>query len=119
MDKLSQLSDQDISKWIAEKLEPLPLPYQRGYAKFWLPAGSIRDDTSVRPRDIVNEPAMTVMVIELMLDEQKDVLEQISRRMLERREADRKAYPYLPRNIQFFFRRAVTEVFMLMHGWTE
>lgn len=66
---LSKLSDLDISQWIAEKISPQPAdiesihnePQYLVWASFW---SSDKQCWTYLPRDMVNDPAMTVMLMQ-------------------------------------------------------
>jgi len=88
--RISEVSDQDLSKWIAEKIEPTPERFPNMVqlhitdpiwsAKLcWTLGCMLRDDSGEwiknaegvivgreewQPRDMVNDPEMTVMLIE-------------------------------------------------------
>lgn len=66
-----KLSDEECSRWIAEKLEPKPVntsvPEQPSPLGFWRSVyhhDTYRGSTDWQPRDMVNDPAMTVMLME-------------------------------------------------------
>ena len=61
------MSDAELSRWIAEKLEPKPAPqkYSSNKFKYWLfdsPCGESQAIVDCRPRDMVNDPAMLKMM---------------------------------------------------------
>lgn len=85
--KISEVSDVDLSRWIAEKLEPKPdehlcggkyNPYAhrnvyecpacifRGLQKRTFQFFTFSNDRFWQPRDMVHDPAMTVMLLEKM-----------------------------------------------------
>lgn len=68
--KISELSDSDLSRWIAEKLEIKPkewqldAPYLKHIAWQYV-------EKRWEPRDMVHDPAMTVMLLEKLMREPK------------------------------------------------
>ncbi len=94
---LQELTDRDLSKWIAEKLEPNPGDY---------------DDADWQARDMVNDPAMTLMLLEKLMASQfsTNLLLKNHRAVIETFELGRATYSSLP--------RAVAEAFALANGWT-
>jgi len=65
--KLSEMSDESCSRWICEKLEPLPIPFSDGIVglsplKCWTCSDYWRPEW--QPRDFVNDPMMWSMLLE-------------------------------------------------------
>lgn len=123
--KLSELTDEQISQWIAEKLEPKPaigISYskmaaegrlwwygeQNGYIKCW-------------PRDMVSDPAMTVMLLEKLLKSGFNDVQHTTTltywKNVAKWECDEGAAKRALTTQSLG--RAVAEAFMLANGWTE
>ncbi len=116
---LTPLTDEQISVWIAEKLEPpvtrgfLPTDGFPAYSKtsHWI-CRHLKDGW--QPRDFVNDAEMTVILLEKLLDTRKAYwLEKRGDDILFERAntSDPQYYPTLG--------RAVAEAFMLAHGYQE
>lgn len=75
--KISSVSDSELSKWIAEKLDQPVGRHQRSSSLGWEDAckfcGRIWSEIGFTichlPRDMVNDPAMTVMLMEKLAED--------------------------------------------------
>ena len=126
---ISELSDQDANRWVAETLEPFvslgmprviitdePKPSPLG---FWL-AVEVYDEGDIarwQPRDFVTDPAMWSMLLEQMRDLHKIVTIQMHGMIYvtvgSETDPDARVGPTAPLG------RAVVEAWMKSKGWAE
>lgn len=84
--KLSEMSNEEKSRWIAEKLEPTPAfllvyedptSYRYSSGRMWAWSNTEDIAPSWQPRDFITDPAMTLMLLEkLMNDKRRDCFAQ-------------------------------------------
>ena len=130
---MTDFSDEQLSRWIAEKLEPLStLPNEDDCdhadmeafpTEYWLASYRMSRVTcmhvpSWEPRDMVNDPAMTVMLLEKM-PEPSLWLESNPGDAVKIWGCSADMSTNLDNGWSDRIGRAVAESFALAHGWTE
>ena len=125
--KLTERSDAELSRWIAEKLEPLnSLPFHDEYSDRLERRGGCHPLGAPRcwqwqplakqfwqPRDMVNDPSMTVMLLEKLL-----VLDTVSITKAPNGPCYMIASEK-PQEVKPSLGRAIAEAYALAHGFTE
>jgi hypothetical protein len=129
MTSLSQVSDADLSRWIAEKLEPFASMMENNSAicpfsplNCWHLVDVLRkkpekSTTEWQPRDMVHDAAMTVMLLEKLIRNCSHLVFQHwpDGCRLDMHELSRQQIAVPAETVG----RAVAEAFALAHGWSE
>ena len=133
--KLSAMTQQEKSRWICEKLEPLselPNPEYCDYsdmehfdAKCWIPSYAVSPITLLhvpewQPRDMT-EPAMTLMLIKELLRglDYECVISQDEIEMSWRTSVNNTGHSFMVSLIKNTLEQAVAEAFMIANGFKE
>ena len=119
--KLSEMTHEQKSRWIAEKLEPMPSKAATGgrfsRTEYWVGT----EDGHWQPRDMINDPAMTVILLKELLRcrDHECIISQDEIEMSWRLAAGDTGHSFMVSLIKNTLEQGVADSFMKANGFEE